>query len=432
MSQRQSRRRFLHEAAGLTAAAALAGSLPAAEKKAPPSERLNLGVIGVDNRGAANLAGVQSENIVVLCDVDSSRAAKARNAHPHAKFYQDFRRVLDHKDLDAVVISTPDHMHAIPAVWAMRAGKHVYCEKPLAHSVREVRVMMETAARNKIVTQMGTQIHAEDNYRRVVELVQASVLGPVTRVHVWCSKRPDPQHLSKKTLPVPAHLDYDLWLGPAPKRAFDPVYVNFHWRWFWDFGGGILADMACHYMDLAHWALDLRTPATVAASGGKKISDADQEVPDLLQVDYHYAARAEQPPVHLTWYSGVQGPSLDAKGPNHGFANGVLFEGPKGQLVADYGHYRLLPEEKFKDFTPPQPTIPASIGHHREWIEAVKGRGKTLCNFAYSGALAETVLLGNVSFHSGQKFTWNDKEGQTDMPAANRFLQREYRKGWHL
>jgi predicted dehydrogenase len=438
MPHRLTRRRFLHEAAGLTAAATFAGALPAGDQKAPPSpppsDRLNLGIIGVAGRGAENLKGVVDQSIVVLCDVDAERKGvrEARKAYPRAKFYKDFRRVLDHKDVDAVVISTPDHMHAIPAVMAMRAGKHVYCEKPLAHSVQEIRVMMETAAKTGVVTQMGTQIHAQDNYRRVVELVQGGVIGEVRRVQVWCNKRPDPRHLAKAPVAVPAGLDYDLWLGPAPQRPYDPAFVPYHWRWFWDFGGGILADMACHYMDLPHWALGLRTPVTVAASGDKKVSPGDQPVPDLLQVDYHYPARGDQPAVHLTWYSGVPGPGLDTTKPFHGYGSGVLFEGSKGQLLADYTRHRLLPEDRFEGFTPPGPTIPASPGHHKEWIEACKGHGQTLCNFAYSGALAETVLLGNVAFRCGEKIKWDDRAGKADTPAAEPFLQREYRRGWKL
>jgi predicted dehydrogenase len=307
----------------------------------------------------------------------------------------------------------------------------VYCEKPLAHSVHEIRVTMETAAKQKVVTQMGTQIHAENNYRRVVEIVQAGVLGPIRRVQVWCAKQPDTRKLAKSPVKVPPGLDYDLWLGPAPERPYDPAFLPFHWRWWWDFGGGILADMACHFMDLPHWALSLRTPTMVEATG-KKIGKGDHDVPDVLQADYHYPARGDLPAVHLTWYSGVQGPSLDARQPYHGYGNGVLFEGDKGQLVADYGRYTLLPEKDFKDFTPPKQTIPASIGHHREWLKAIREGGTTTCNFAYSGALAETVLLGNVAFRSGKKVTWDESAGKTDSAEADKWLQREYRKGWTL
>jgi predicted dehydrogenase len=426
---RLSRRRFLQSAAASLSATALVGSLPASDKKAPASERLRLGVIGVAGRGADNLKGVEHEEIVVLCDVDESRAGPARQAHPRANFYQDFRRVLDHKEIDAVVISTPDHMHAIPAVMAMRAGKHVYCEKPLAHSVHEIRVMRETAAANKIVTQMGTQIHAGDNYRRVVEIVRAGVIGTVERVHVWCHRRPDVRHLAAR--PVPSGFDLDLWLGPAPQRPYDPAYIPFHWRWFWEFGGGVLGDMACHHMDLAHWALDLMAPVHVEAAG-KKDSAGDQTTPDILRVDYRYAASGKRPAVHLTWYSGVPGPGLDVMAPFEGFKDGVLFEGSKGKLVSDYGRHKLLPEAQFQHFVPPPRTITTSVGHHREWLDAIRTGGTTTCNFAYSGTLAETVLLGNVAYRAGKAFAWDEASGKPDAPEAAAFLQREYRKGWNL
>jgi predicted dehydrogenase len=433
-----SRRRFLHESAALAAAAAVAGTLPAADKKAPPSERVNVGIVGCGkgSQGEYNMDNVTREkfvNVVALCDVHASRAEGARKRFPQAKFYQDFRHVIDHKDIDAVVVSTPDHMHALVAVPAIRTGKHVYCEKPLAHTVQEVRLMMETAAKQGVVTQMGTQIHAEDNYRRVVELVRSGAIGTVRRVQVWCSKRPDPRHLSKTPVAVPADLAYDLWLGPAPRRPYDPAFLPFHWRWFWDFGGGILADMACHYMDLAHWALDLTTPLKVSATAQKLSKDNDDEVPDVLQADFRYPARGNQPEVHLTWFSGLPGPDLNATQGFHGYRDGVLFEGDKGQLVADYTKHTLLPEAQYRGFTPPRPTIPPSVGHHKEWLEAIRSGGTTTCNFAYSGALAETVLLGNVAFHAGQEIAWDDRAGKVaNVPQANRFLERDYRKGWEL
>jgi predicted dehydrogenase len=426
---RLSRRRFLQSTAVGLSAGTFAGTLPASDKKIAANERLRVGVIGVAGQGAYNLSNVAHEEIFALCDVDENRAGPARQAHPRAKFYQDFRRLLDHKEIEAVVIATPDHMHAIPAVMAMRAGKHVYCEKPLAHSVHEIRVMRETAAKHKVVTQMGTQIHAGENYRRVVEIVQAGVLGPVDRVQVWCSRRPDVRHLGAK--PVPAGFDLDLWLGPAPAHPYDPAYIPFHWRWFWDFGGGELGDMGCHYMDLAHWALGLQAPTHVEARG-KKVSEGDQNVPDLLQVDYRYPARGALPGVHLTWYNGVQGPDLGTKQPFEGFRDGVLFEGPKGKLVSDYNKYKLLPESQFHDFSPPPRTIAPSIGHHREWLAAIRTGGPTTCNFGYSGTLAETVLLGNVAYRSGKSFAWDEHTGTADAPEAMAFLQREYRKGWSL
>ncbi len=424
-----SRRRFVRRAAAGLTAAALAGSLAAAEKKQPPSERVRVGVIGLSGRGRDNLAGVAHEEVVALCDVDVNLAGPARQAHPGAKFYQDFRRLLDHNEIEGVVVSTPDHTHAVIAVAAMRAGKHVYCEKPLARTVHEVRVMRETAARHKTVTQMGTQIHAGDNYRRVVEIVRSGVLGTVGRVQVWCDRWPNVRRLAPK--PTPAGFDLDLWLGPVAQQPYDPAYIPFHWRWFWQFGGGVLADMACHFMDLPHWALYLGAPVHVAASGMKD-SEGDQTVPDVLRVDYRYPARGQRPEVHLTWHSGVHGPGLVYREPFEGYRSGVLFEGTKGKLVADYGRYKLLPESQFKEFKPPQPSIPNSVGHHREWLDAIRTGGPTTCNFGYGGTLAETVLLGNVAYRCGKAFSWDETAGKAGAPEALAFLQADYRNGWTL
>jgi len=426
------RRRFLGRALAVGSSLALASSVPSSEARSSPNEKLNLGVIGVAGRGADNLAAVRHENIVALCDVDLRRAERARSEFPAAKFFEDYRRLLDQKNIDAVVISTPDHSHAIPAVLAMRAGKHVYCEKPLAHSVHEVRVMRETAAKHKIVTQMGTQIHAENNYRRVVEIVLSGILGPIARVHVWCQKRPTPGFLAKKETPPPSGLNYDLWLGAAPYRPYHPSHLHFDWRWWWDFGGGILADMACHYMDLPFWALDLRAPSRISATG-KVAHEGDNDVPDVMQVEYHFGPRGAAPAVHLTWYHGVMGPDVEGTRVYPGYESGVLFEGENGMLLADYGRHKLLPEAKFKDFVPPKPTIPASLGHHREWLNAIKTGGPTTCNFDYSGALSEAVLLGNVAYRSRKELEWDSVAARvTNAPEAEKFMQREYRKGWTL
>lgn len=430
MSARLSRRRFLQSSA--VAPALLLGRSAAADPPQPRKDRLSLGIIGVNGRGGQNLHGVEHENIVALCDVDENRATLARKKFPRASFHQDFRRLLDQKGIDAVVVSTPDHMHVFPALWAMQTGRHVYCEKPLAHSVHEVRTLRAAAARHKVVTQMGTQIHAGDNYRRIVEIVRSGVLGPVERVQVWCEKKPEPGKLARVEAKPPAGLDYDLWLGPAPYRPYHAAHVHYHWRWWWDFGGGVLADMACHYMDLPHWALGLRTPTRISARG-EVTYQGDNQMPDRMQVEFHYPAGDSGRPVHLTWYHGVKGPDLSGKVRFDGFGSGVLFEGTKGKLLADYDRHKLLPEESFKDYVPPSPSIPKSIGHHREWLEAIRTGGTTTCNFDYSGALAEAVLLGNVAYRCGKEIEWNAQEGRVvNAPEAAQYLRREYRKGWQL
>lgn len=437
MQQRMNRRRFLQTSAALAAAGTMVTGLDAGQQQ---QERIRLGIIGVAGQGQYNWSNMRQENIVALCDVDENRAAPVRKEFPKAQFYGDYRRLIENKDVQAVVVSTPDHHHAFAAMAAMRAGKHVYCEKPLAHSVHEVRLMTEAAGRNKVVTQMGTQIHAGENYRRVVEIVQAGGIGQVRRVHVWCSRRPDPGFRVPEAKP-PNGFNYDLWLGPAPQRTYPPfrtgpsnTSVHFHWRWWWDYGGGVLADMACHFMDLPHWALNLRQPTTVAAEG-RITYKGDNEMPDLLQVDYEYPARGASPPVHLTWYHGIHGPDLAGKVRYNGFSNGVLFEGEDGKrLIADYDNHRLMPEAFARDYQRPRQTIARSVGHHREWLNAIRNGTTTTCNFDYSGALSEAVLLGNVAYRAGGgKLQYDAKTGRIpNNEKAAALLRREYRRGWTL
>jgi predicted dehydrogenase len=395
------------------------------------NDKLNVAVIGTSGRALGNIEGVQGENIVAVCDIDDRLVDRALARFPGAKGHVDFRKMLeDQKGIDAVVVSTADHTHAPAAVMAMKMGKHVYCEKPISHSVYEARVMTETAARMKVATQMGTQIHATDNYRRVVEVIQSGAIGPVKEAHVWVGKSWGGGERPTDTPPVPPHLHWDLWLGPAPERPYHPTYQPANWRRWWDFGSGTLGDMACHYMDLPFWALGLSHPVSVEAEGPPVHAET---CPLWLIVRYEFPARGDQPPVKVTWYDGGKRPDRlkDEGMPRWG--DGVLFVGEKGTMLADYNRYRLFPEESFKDFQPPEQTIPRSIGHHAEWIKACKTGSPTLCNFSYSGPLTESVLLGTVAYRSGQKLTWDSSAFKvTNHPEAERFLKREYRKGWTL
>jgi predicted dehydrogenase len=393
-----------------------------------PNEKLNIGCIGVAAQGEYNLNNVASENIVALCDIDAQRLGKAAERFPKAEKYADYRKLLDRTDLDAVVIATPDHSHAIPAIRALKQGLDVYCEKPLTHTVHEARRIRELTAQHQAITQMGTQIHAGDNYRRAVEIVQSGILGPVRRVHVWMGNTmKSGRRVAQGT--APDYVDYDLWTGPAPLRPFDPSHFHFNWRFWWDFGNGTLGDFGCHYMDLPFWALKLRYPISVEALGEKSY-EGDNEPPDNLRVDYQFPARDELPPVHLTWYHGNRCP--DWIGPL-GKGSGVLFEGDHARLLADYGSRQLLVGDD-RHLEAPAPTIPNSIGHHQEWIQACKTRGATTCNFDYSGALTESVLLGNVSYRAGQRhLVWQGEELKvTNCPEAQALLTKEYRAGWAL
>ncbi len=399
-----------------------------------PNERLNIAGIGVGGRGWENLVACEAENIVALCDVDERWAGRAFERFPAARRFRDFRRMFDQMatSIDAVVISTPDHTHAIPAAMAMALGKHCYCEKPLTHSVYESRYLTELAASKKVATQLGTQIHAGDNYRRVVELIQSGALGSVGEVHVWFAGGIGGGDRPKDTPPIPPELDWDLWLGPAPFRPYHPAYVPSGWRSWWDFGNGTLGDFGCHYMDVAFWALELSHPTRVEASS--PVSPHPETTPPVLTVVYDYPARGDKPAVRLTWYHGAgnrpQVPEL--KDPQN-WPSAVLFVGSKGKLIADYGKHKLLPEEAFADFQRPEPVIPPSIGHHREWLQACRTGEKTTCDFGYSGPLTESVLLGNVAFRTQSPLEWDWKNLRaTNCPAADSFIRREYRAGWQL
>jgi predicted dehydrogenase len=414
------------------------------------NSKLNIAGIGVAGRGGEDIRGVASENLVALCDVDDAHAAKTFQQFPSARRYKDFRRMLDeiHGQIDAVVVGTPDHTHAPAGAYAMKLGKHCYCEKPLTRSVYEARVMANLAKEKKLVTQMGTQIHAESNYRRVVELVQTGAIGEIGEVHVWMAANtrkteggapvfagpPVPTNMSQPDAPterppVPATLDWDLWLGPADYRPYHPTYAPFGWRYWWNFANGQLGDFFCHYCDLAFWALKLRHPTTVEAQGPVHPESAAR----WTIAQQQYPARGELPPVTLTWYNGGGYPPFAKERDIPAWGSAVLFIGEKGMLIADYNRHELLPKEKFADFKRPDPFIPESIGHHQEWIEACKTGGPTTCNFDYSGALTEAALLCNVALRTGKKLTWDavNLKG-VGCPEADALLRPEYRKGWTL
>ena len=413
---------------------ALAASGPlamlAGRAKASANERLNIGVIGTSGRALDNIAGVEGENIVAVCDIEEGLLGQAGARFPKAAKFSDFRKLIEHKGIDAVVVSTADHTHAPASAMALRMGKHVYCEKPLTHSVYEARVVADLAKKAKVATQMGTQIHAQDNYRRVVELIQSNAIGPVREVHVFCGKSWSGGERPTDMPPVPKGLNWDLWVGPAPMRPYNATYLPANWRRWWDFGNGTLGDMACHYMDLPFWALDLRHPTTIETQGPPVHPET---TPSWMVVKYEFPARGDKPPVKFSWYDGEKRPEiLDEKGIK-GWGDGVLFIGDKGMLIADYDRRVLLPKEDFRDFKAPEPTIATSIGHHNEWIAACKDGRPTTCNFDYSGALTEAVLLGNVAYRVGQKITWDGaKMVAVGCPEADRYLRREYRPGWTL
>jgi predicted dehydrogenase len=374
---------------------------------------------------------------------------QAAQKAPHAKKFRDFRKMYDElkdSEFDAVVVSSTEHTHAFATLPALRRKKHVYCEKPLTHSVREARRITEAAREAGVATQMGTQIHASGNYRRVVELIHGDAIGPVREVHVWVSRawgrQSQEEARQHKDLlwsserptaeaPVPAGLDWDLWLGPAPRRPFHPDYVpGPKWYRWWDFGGGTMSDLGSHWIDLPFWALRLDAPRAVEAAGPPPHAEL---APASMSATFHYGPRGDLPGLALTWYQGTLRPELWKENKIPQWANGVLFIGSRGMLLSDYSKHVLLPEKAFADYQRPARTIADSLGHHAEWLHACKTGAPTTCPFSYSGLLTEANHLGNVAYRTGKRIEWDAKALHIrNAPAAEQFLGREYRKGWTL
>ncbi|MEZ6044991.1 MAG: Gfo/Idh/MocA family oxidoreductase [Planctomycetaceae bacterium] len=429
MYDAQSRREFLKKVAALGVVYPAVSHLPlmsAATKS--PNEKLDIAVVGVAARGAANLNGVKDENIVALCDIDQKRLNEAAQGFPSAALYDDYRRIFDH-NLDAVVCSTPDHMHAFVVTEALKRGLAVYCEKPLTHSISEARKILKLTAEHNNITQMGNQIHSGTNYRRVVEQIQSGVIGDVREVQIFL---PAVTHFMVGTRveesTPPDYISYDLWVGPAPYRPYHESHFHFNWRSWWDFGGGQLADFWCHYADLAYWALDLKYPTRIAAKG-EKGHDGDNDVPIHMQVEYDFPARSEKPPVKLTWSHGKYIPEgMEVLDKSHG----VLFEGDKGRLWADYGNNQIVLQDG-SEAVPVKPYIADSIGHHAEWLKAIRENGTTGSPFSYGGVLTEGGHLGNLSYRLGKEIHWDAEAMKaTNAPEADEIISREYREGWTL
>jgi predicted dehydrogenase len=410
-----------------------------------PNEKLNIAFVGAGGRARDNLKAIRAlgENVVAFCDVDDDRAAKTYEASPTTPRFRDFRKMLEAvKGLDAVVVSTPDHTHAAVSVAALRLGKHVYCEKPLAHSVYETRLMRDLAAKSKLATQMGNLATGISGFRQGVEVLRSGVLGPVHTVHVWTNRPGTSWRQGIDTPadrpPVPPGLDWDLWLGPAAVRPYNKVYVPHSWRGWYDFGCGSLGDMGCHTANLPYMGLNLGAPSSVAAVTSDRKPDC---FPAWSVVTYEFPARGEQPPVKLVWYDGGKKPPEDLL-PGGLPKSGCLVVGAKGMLFSkdDYGvTHRLLPEEKFAGFEPPPPSLPRGSGslllwHYKEWIDACKGDPTPpLSNFDYASRLTEAVLLGNVAVRTGKKITWDAQAMKAvGCPEADAVIRPNFRKGWEL
>lgn len=421
--------------------------MPALVRGQNLNSKLGIGVIGAGGRGGFAIQQSRYENIVALCDVAEDRLNKIGEKHPQARRYLDFRRLLDEaKDIDAITVATAEHTHAFATLWALQLRKHVYCEKPLTHTILEARIIADAAATAKVATQMGTQNHANPNYHRVVELVQSGAIGPVREAHVWVSRAwgwqtPEDakanndilnvQDRPKESQPVPPGLNWDLFIGPAPKRPFHEVYwPGPRWYRWWDFGSGTMSDMGSHLNDLPFWALNLRDPLTIEAEGPPPHPEI---APASMLARYTYGARADMPPVTVTWYQGTKKPSYFTEGKIPQWGMAILFVGDKGMLLSDYGKHVLLPEEKFKDFQRPPQTISKSPGHFEEWLEACKTGKPTGSNFDYAAKLTIANHLGNVAYRVGKKLEWDPVALKAkNAPEADIIIRKPYHNGWTL
>jgi predicted dehydrogenase len=429
-----SRRDFMAAAAAFTV---VPGAVLGRGGNIAPSNKLNIAGVGVGGVGRAYIQNVSSENIVALCDVDQKYAANTYKLYPKAKIYRDFRKMLEKdKSIDAVVIGTPDHTHAVVASTAMKMGKHVYCAKPLTKTIYEARMLVKVAREAKVSTQMSVQSDASEADRILCEWIWDGAIGPVHEVHVWSNRPIWPQGIErpKGTPPVPEGLDWDMWLGPAPYRPYNPAYVPFKWRGWWDFGTGALGDMGCHTLDHICKALKLGPPASVHASSTKLFPET---APSASMVHYDFLAREGMPAVKLTWYDGGLKPRRpDGLEDKHKLGTeGLIFIGEQGSMLCGFTGENplLIPETRMKEYKRPPKTLPRSIGHYKEWIEACKGGKPAGCNFDIGGPLTEIVLLGNIAIRTGEKLNWDSENMKiTNVPEANNYLHYEYREGWTL
>jgi predicted dehydrogenase len=445
-SSNTTRRRFLRDASSLAAGLSLGWPIvsQAATKSISPNDKLALGIIGAGGQGGGNLQHVQSERIIAFADVDEERASAAFKKFPKATRYRDFRKMLDkERTLDAVVISIPDHNHAVAAIAAMRRGLHVYCEKPLARTIYECRRMREVAEQTGVVSQMGQQGHALEGSRRAVEVIRSGAIGDVHDLHVWTDRPtgwwPQGEDRPTDTPPVPKTLDWDTWLGPAQFRPYHPAYVPFKWRGRWDFGTGPIGDMGVHNLDTAYWALDLGIPTSAEVVSMSHKTDDGPPLESTIEI--HYPARGSAPPVKLTFYDGKRLPPRELFHGEPIADNGSLMIGTKGTLYTRTWHggdtekdmFLLLPKKEFVGYQPPTPTLPRVEEHHLEWINACKGGPQAQSSFAYASKLTEGLLVGLLSVRLGKRVEWDEK-GMcgTGCREAEEFIRPKFRSGWEI
>lgn len=449
---KRSRRSFLAAAAGSALVTIVPRHVLGGPGFVPPSERINLAGIGAGGMGGGDIAthARLGANVVALCDVDDARAAGSFKAFPKARRYKDFREMLDKeaKNIDAVSVGTPDHTHAVAAMATVRAGKHVYCQKPLTRTLHECRELTKAAEKAGVATQMGNQGHATEGARLTNEWIQAGVIGTVREVHVWSDRA---GHLWKQGIgrpagapPVPSTLNWDLWLGPVRERPYHPAYAPVSWRGWWDFGTGALGDMGCHIIDHPVWALDLGAPSFVEARTtldgsvlpGNKPNFETFPIASIIY--YDFPARGKRPAVRMTWYDGGLMPSAPVGMPltQRLPSNGVLYAGSKGAMYhsSHGGMPQLLPGELHEEANKVPKTMKRSLGHYEEWAAACKGGPRPVSNFGYAGPLTEIMLLGVLALRApGQRLEWDSENLKVkNAPEVSQFVRTEYRKGWTL
>ncbi|MHB9006680.1 MAG: Gfo/Idh/MocA family protein [Limisphaerales bacterium] len=464
------RRRFLKTSVTATTLVIVPSHVLGLRGQTTPSNRLNIAGIGIGGQGASDLDSIgkesPGENIVALCDCDWGHAGHTFKRYPKARQFKDYRRMLDEvKDIDAVVVATPDHHHAFASMESLRRGKHTYCEKPLTHSVWEARQVAEAARNAKVATQMGNQGAGSEDTRRLCELVWHGAIGDISEVYIW-TDRPSqglfneywPQGVTRpsETPAVPATLDWDLWLGPAPERPYNPIYAPFRWRGWWDFGTGALGDIGCHAMDPVFRALKLGAPMSVEAASTRVNKET---FPLGSAVTYRFPARTggvqsnnphvngltgigagdvAMPPVRLVWSDGgLRPPRPEGLDDDQVMGdNGRLLVGDKGFILGN----RIYPESRRREFGDAPKTLPRVTGHYRDWVDACKTGSKSGADFSWAGPLAETVLLGNIPLRvelrqalTRARLNWDAMALKfTNLDEANAFVRRDYRQGWNL
>jgi predicted dehydrogenase len=444
-TKQMNRREFLAGAAGAAAAVTAFTIVPSHVLGGPgrkaPSDKLNIAGIGLNGMGAGDVQNCASENIVALCDVDQNVLAREAKKYPSAKLHTDFRKMLEtQKDIDAVIVATPDHNHAIVSIMAMKMGKHCHCQKPLTHSVWEAREVARVAKEAKVATQMGNQGQAGEGPRLVSEYINSGAIGAVREIHGWSNRNPiiSPRGIArpKDTPPVPANMDWDLWVGPAPMRAWHPCYHPFSWRGWWDFGTGCLGDIGCHEFSAIFKALKLGHPTVIEASSAnhQMSKEVQRETAPVASITrWYFPAEGERAALTLTWWDGgLKPPRPEELEPGRAFGNddGTYIVGDKGKIL----QHRIIPDTKSKEIGKPPKTLDRSPGHYQEWILACKGGKPAGSDFVNHAAhLAEVVLLGNIALRTEEKLMWDGPNMKfTNSDAANALLNPPYRDGWKL